>query len=58
MGVGMKKETIGRIMKKLFFLPPISTVLISIPSFLLVIYALAWEGADPVIKYASYMLSA
>lgn len=58
MGVGMKKEKILRSMKKLFFLPPIPTILISVPSFLLVIYALAWEGADPVIKYAAYILSA
>ena len=45
-------------MKKIFFLPPILTLLISIPAYGLVIYALTSENVNPVIAYVSYFLSA
>jgi len=51
-------EQFKRIIKKWFFLPLVPTVLISIPSYALVIYALAGENVDPVIAYTSYILSA
>lgn len=44
--------------KKMFVLPPVPTLLISVPSYGLVIYALAKENVNPVICYASYFLSA
>lgn len=47
-----------KILKKIFFLPPVPTLLISLPSYGLVIYALAGENVNPVIAYASYFLSA
>lgn len=47
-----------KILKKIFFLPPVPTLLISVPSYGLVIYALAGENVNPVIAYASYFLSA
>lgn len=50
---GLKKAA-GRV----FFLPPGLTLLISIPSYLLVIYALAGEDVNPAITYAAYLLSA
>jgi len=50
---GMKK-----ILKKIFFLPPIPTLLISVPAYLFVIYALAGENVNPVMAYAAYLLSA
>lgn len=43
---------------KVFFLPPVPTLLVSIPSYALVIYALAGENVDPAIQYAAYFLSA
>lgn len=47
-----------KILRKFFLLPPIPTLLISVPSYVLVIYALAGEDVDPVISYASYFFSA
>lgn len=47
-----------RILKKIFFLSPIPTLLISVPAYLFVIYALAGENVNPAIAYASYLLSA
>ena len=51
----------GRIKKKLkrfFCLPPVPTLLICVPSYGLVIYALAGKDVNPVIAYMSYFLSA
>jgi len=45
-------------MKRLFLLPPIPTLLVSIPSYGLVIYALAGEDVNPAVAYVSYFLSA
>lgn len=47
-----------KILKKIFFLPPISILLISVPSYGLVIYALTGEDVNPAITYVSYLLSA
>ena len=46
------------ILKKIFKLPPIPTLLISIPSFVLVIYVLSNNIENTVISYVAYMLSA
>lgn len=54
----MNLQNMKCILKKLFFLPPIPTLLISIPSYGLVIYALAGENVNPTIAYISYFLSA
>ena len=54
----MKQQSIKRILKRIFFLPPIPTLLISVPSYGLVIYALAGKNVNPVIIYAAYLLSA
>lgn len=39
-------------------MPPVPTLLISVPSYGLVIYALAGENVNPVITYVAYFLSA
>ena len=54
----MKVDWIKKKLKKLFCLPPVPTLLISVPSYGLVIYALAGENVEPVIAYISYFLSA
>lgn len=54
----MDLQNMKKILKKIFFLSPVPTLLISIPAYSLVIYALAGERVDPVIKYLSYFLSA
>lgn len=51
-------ERMKKILKKIFCLPPVPTLLISIPAYGLVIYALAGEHVEPVIAYAAYFLSA
>lgn len=47
-----------KILKKIFFLPPVWTILIAIPSYGLVIYALACENVKPEVAYLAYFLSA
>lgn len=42
----------------MFCLPPVPTLLISIPAYGLVIYALAGKNVEPVIAYLSYFVSA
>lgn len=54
----MSLLNVKKIVKKAIFLPPVPTLLISIPSYGLVIYALAWENVNPSVVYAAYMLSA
>lgn len=54
----MRRKQTVRIFKKIFFLKPIPTLLISIPSYVLVIYALAAENVNPAVTYVSYLLSA
>ncbi|RKI40807.1 hypothetical protein D7V86_10890 [bacterium D16-51] len=58
----MDKELVKQILKKavrkVFFLPPAPTLLISVPAYVLVIYALAGKNVEPAIQYAAYFLSA
>lgn len=54
----MNLQSMKRLLKKLFFLPPIPTLMISIPAYGLVIYALAVEEVNPAVAYAAYFLSA
>lgn len=54
----MNLQSIKKILKKIFFLPPIPTLLISIPAYGLVIFALAGKNVNPVIVYVAYFLSA
>ena len=54
----MSRERIVKILKKIFCLRPVPTLLISVPSYALVIYALAGKDVNPVIAYVSYSLSA
>lgn len=52
------KKVLKITFRKIFFLPPVPTLLISIPAYVLVIYVLAGENVEPVIAYAAYLLSA
>lgn len=54
----MNLQDMKRILKKLFCLQPIPTLLISVPSYVLVIYALVEENVNPAAAYISYFLSA
>lgn len=54
----MNSQNMKKILKKLFCLPPVPTLLISVPSYVLVIYALAAEDVNPAVAYVSYFLSA
>ena len=47
-----------KILKKIFILPPVPTLLIAIPSYALVIYVLANGLENEIISYVSYILSA
>lgn len=51
-------QNIKIIMKKIFFLPPVPTMLIAIPSYSLVIYALTAERVKPAVASIAYALSA
>lgn len=46
-----------KILKRIFFLPPLPTVLIAVPSFALVIFILATENKG-ALAYLSYVMSA
>lgn len=54
----MNLQRITDILKKIFKLPPIPAILISVPSFVLVIYVLANHVENTAISYAAYTLSA
>ncbi|MDE7268514.1 MAG: hypothetical protein K2N89_13725 [Lachnospiraceae bacterium] len=54
----MNLQKIKNIGKRIFFLPPFPTLLIAIPSYALVIYALTSETVNRAIAYAAYLLSA
>lgn len=56
--MGRVKKVLKKLIRKVFFLPPVPTLLISVPAYVLVIYALAGENVEPVIAYAAYFLSA
>ncbi|MDE6744912.1 MAG: hypothetical protein K2J95_13635 [Lachnospiraceae bacterium] len=47
-----------KILEKIFFLPPVPTLLVAIPSYALVIYVLANGLENEIISYAAYLLSA
>lgn len=54
----MNLQRMTDILKKIFKLPPIPTILISVPSFIMVIYVLANKMDNTVISYVAYTLSA
>ena len=54
----MNLQNLKKLLKKIFLLPPIPTLLISIPAYGLVIYALTAENVERVISYVAYFLSA
>lgn len=54
----MNLQRMTDILKKIFKLPPIPTILISVPSFALVIYVLANSMDNMAISYVAYTLSA
>lgn len=58
MGLERMKKILKKAAKKVFFLPPVPTLLISVPSYMLVVYALAGKNVEPAIAYAAYFLSA
>lgn len=45
-------------MRKMFCLPLVPTLLVSIPSYIIVIYVLISGGKHPAIFYTAYILSA
>ena len=55
---GMNVDRMKKTGKKIFCLPPIPTLLISVPSYGLVIYVLSRENVEPAVAYLSYFLSA
>lgn len=54
----MDMDWIKKILKKIFCLPPVPTLLISVPAYGLVIYALTGKNVEPIIVYTAYFLSA
>ncbi|MGI6009916.1 MAG: hypothetical protein ACOX8H_00265 [Ruminococcus sp.] len=54
----MDLKNIKKILKKVFFLPPGVTLLVAVPSFVLVFWVLASEPANPFLTYTSYVFSA
>ena len=54
----MNLQKTKEILKKIFVLPPVPTLLIAIPSYALVIYILANGLENEIISYVSYILSA
>ena len=50
-------KRVKEIMKRIFFLPPIPTVVISVPAFILV-FVMLGTGSSSVLAYISYLLSA
>lgn len=54
----MDIQKIKKLLKKIFILPPIPTLLVAVPSNLLVIYVLANGMEKEVVSYIAYLLSA
>lgn len=54
----MNLQNIKKVMKKIFFLPPVPTLLIAIPAYGLVIYVLTAGSVEPTVAYTAYVLSA
>ena len=50
-------KRVKEIMKRIFFLPPLPTVVISVPAFILV-FVMLGTGSSSVLAYISYLLSA
>lgn len=50
-------QRLKTVLKKLFFLPPLPTVLIAVPSFIFVFVMLS-IGEHSVLAYLAYLLSA
>ena len=50
-------ERLKKVLKKLIFLPPLPTVLISVPSFIFV-FVMLGTGEHSALSYLSYILSA
>lgn len=51
-------ELLKRILKKIFFLPPLISILIALPSFALVICVLIFGEKNTVLSYLAYVASA
>lgn len=54
----MNPDGMKKIIKRIFVLPPVPVLVISIPAYGLVAYTLTRENVNPVIAYVSYGLSA
>lgn len=54
----MDMDWIKKILKKIFCLSPVPTLLVSVPAYGLVIYALTGKNVEPIIVYTAYFLSA
>ena len=54
----MDGKKLLKLLKKIFFLPPLPTLLVAVPSFLLVFYVLTKDEVMPAVAYLSYVLSA
>ena len=54
----MDLQKIKKMLKKIFILPPIPTLLVAIPSYILVIYVLVNGLENEIISYVAYLLSA
>lgn len=54
----MDGKKLLKLLKKIFFLPPLPTLLIAVPSFLLVFYVLIKDEVMPAAAYLSYVWSA
>ena len=50
-------DRLKAVVKKIFFLPPLPTVLIALPSFILV-FVMLGIGDHSALAYVSYILSA
>ena len=51
------RDSLKAVVKKIFFLPPLPTVLIALPSFILV-FVMLGIGDHSALAYVSYILSA
>lgn len=52
------KEKVLKTAKTIFFLSPVPTIVIAVPSFVMVIMALTGQISSPLLKYIAYALSA
>lgn len=54
----MDLQKVLKMIKKVFFLPPVPTLLITVPSFVFVFWVLVNDSVYPAIAYLAYILSA